>query len=422
MKNKIRFIILIALFIPVLTTSCGKLFTPTYPRDQIPEAIQHLCKQEYSIKEKVEVKITGKTLGVRVHFDELLTIDLKLQEEALDKLQNLLRILRRICLSTDADLDFFVIVGYEKKLGFEIVFYGYLDDLRRARAGWMSPDDYFQRLIKTMRMNTLRWGESRINKLISNIQSGDMIKVIVNNFPPGTKLSDLSPEFLKILIDLGKKNYIRWQTIDSRSVPTGSQKRLYYIEAREHFTPKIKDAGNLQYPSDTIHKFYILVSVDDLNPIIQNIYTLETLPRQFRRLGAPEMWKEDDFYVEDFLFHQFLSTQIVQRIQSGMNKDRQIEDQGKKGLFSLKGDFVVQDRITSETQLSDPSENIYKITITPSKGSTAPIPQKLIDLALKTVKDVCNKYHFYDLGNIQLLDNKGNILLAIDKPTLFSNH
>ena len=420
--NKKIYLIIIAFLLTASSIGCGQLFTSSYPKDQIPEDIQRLCKQEYGIDEKIDAKIVGKTLGVRIHFDELLTIDLKLQEEALDKLQKLLRILRRICLSTDADLDFFVIVGYEKKLGFEVVFYSYIDDLKRARAGWMSPDDYFQRLIKTMRMDTLRWGENRINKLLKDIASGDMIKVIVNNFATGTKLSDLSPRFLQVLIDLGKKNYIRWQIITSRSVPVSSQERLYYIEAREHFTPKIKDVDNLQYPSGTIHNFYMLVSVEDLNPIIKNIYTAETLPHQFRTLGAAEMWDKNDFFVEDFIFHKFLSTQIIQRIQFEVSQDNQAEEKDKKNPFTLDGDFIVKDKISGAAMLADPSGNIYKITISPNKGTTSPVPQELMDLALKTIKDVCDKYKFYDLGEIQLLDNKGNVLLSIDKPTLFSSH
>lgn len=409
--------LLIIVGIIILTsTGCGKLFAPTYPKDEIPNAIQKLCKEEYKITEKVDVKIAGRTLGVRIHFDELLDINLKLQEKAVDKLQDLLRIIRRICLSTDAELDFYVIIGYEKKLGIEVVFYSYVDDLKRAIAGWMSPDDYFLRLIKTMRMDTLRWGGNRIDKFIKDMEGGNMVKVVVNNLATGTKLSDLAPSFLKILTDLSKKSYIRWYLIKTNSVPVASQERLYHIEAKEYFTPRLEEAENLQYPSGTIHNLYILIAMEDLNPVIKSIYSPETLPGKYAKLGPPSAWNEEDFFVEDLVFHEFLSTQIVQRIQSELGGDKEEE---KETPFTLRGDFIIKDRLDTHVKLPDPSKNIFKMTISPKKGKVLEIPQKVKDLILKTIKDVCDKYKFYDLGEIQLVDNKGEHLLTVDKLTLF---
>lgn len=405
-----------ASFCIFLTTGCGKFFKPTYPRDEIPNAIQKLCREEYKITEKIDAKIIGKTLGVRIHFDELLDINLKLQEKAVDKLQDLLRIIRRVCLSTDAQLDFYVIIGYEKKLGIEVVFYSYVDDLKRAIAGWMSPDDYFQRLIKTMRMDTLRWGNNRIDKFIKDIESGNMVKIIINNFAQGTKLSDLSPDFLKILTDLSKKDYIRWYLLQNNSVPAASQERLYYLEAKEYYTPRIEEVENLQYPSGTVHKLYILIGMEDLNPVIKNIYSPEKLPGVYTRFDSPSTWNEEDFFVEDFIFHEFLSTQIVQRIQYELGEDK---DEEKEIPITLKGDFIIKDRLDTQIDLNDPSKNIFKMTIGPKKGKTLELSQKIKDVILKTIKEVCGKYKFYDLGEVELVDNKGKPLLTVDKLTLF---
>lgn len=413
MKKKILLILIIFLFIH---TGCSKFFSPTYPKEEIPNAIQKICKQEYGITEKIEVKIAEKTLGVRIHLDELLDINLKLREEAVDKLQDLLKIIRRVSLSTDAELDFYVIIGYEKKLGIEVIFYSYVDDLKRAIAGWMSPDDYFQRLIKTMRMDTLRWGNNRIDKFIKDIESGNMIKAIVNNFATGTKLSNLSPEFLKILTDLSKKTYIRWYLIKTNSIPTASQERLYYIEAKEYFTPKLDELEKLQYPSGTIHKLYMLIGMEDLNPVINSIYTASTLPEKYVKLGTPSTWNENDFFLEDFIFHEFLSTQIVQRIQFELGEEK---EKDKEMPLSLKGDFIIKDKLDTQIKLTDLSQNIFKLTIEPKKGKTLEIPQRIKDLILKTIKDVCDKYKFYDFGQIQLVDKSNNLLLTIDKPSLF---
>lgn len=414
-----KLILIIFLFL-LTNTGCSNIFAPTYPKNEIPDAIKNLCEQEYGITEKIDVKIVGKTLGVRIHFDELLDINLKLQEGTLDKLQDILKIIRRVCLSTDANLDFYIIIGYEKKLGIEVVFYSYVDDLKRVIAGWMSPDDYFSRLIKTMRMDTLRWGNSRIDKFAKDIESGNMIKVIVNNLATGTKLTDLSPEFLKILTDLNKKNYIRFYILKTNSIPTSSQERLFYIEAKEHYTPVVEETDKLQYPSGTIHKLYILVGMEDLNPIIESIYTLENLPEKYLNLGSSDTWIEDDFFVEDFVFHEFLSTQIVQSIQSELNEDKEKDSaEGRESSYIFKGDFIIKNKINTQVKLADPSKNIFKMTIKGKKNKTSEIPQQLKDVILKTVRNVCDKYKFYDLGEIQIVDNKNNQLLTIDKSTLF---
>lgn len=421
-----RNLLLITILVCIIAScGCSKLFAPTYPKNEIPNAIQKLCKEEYKINEKIDVKIAGKTLGVRIHFDNLLDVNLKLQEKAIDKLQDLLKILRRVCLSTDAKLDFYVIIGYEKKLGIEVVFYSYIDDLKRAIAGWMAPDDYFQRMIKNMRMDTLRWGNNRIEKFIKDIESGNMVQVIVNNFAAGTKLSDLSPSFLRVLTDLSKKSYIRWHVLKTNSIPTAGEERLFYIEAKEYFTPVLEEIENLQYPSSTVHKFYILIEMEDLNPVIKSIYTADRLPEKYAKLGSPSAWDENDFFVEDFVFHEFISTQIIQRVQYELSGDKEDEKKAEKEKeqeikYTLKGDLIIKDKIDTQVKLKDPSQNIFKMIIGPKKGKTIEVPQKIKDIILRTIRDVCDKYKFYDLGEVQLVDNKGNTLLTIDKPTLFS--
>jgi len=431
MKHCIIFITVITLL--AASSGCGRMFEPTYPREKIPDAIKKLCKDEYKLTEQIDVKIAGKTLCVRIHLDELVDMNLKLQEKALDKIQDVLKVIRRICLSTDTALDFFIIVGYESKLGIEVVIYSYVDDLKKVIAGWMSPDDYFSRLIKNMRLSTLRWGENRLSKLIRDIESGNMIQVIVNNFAPGTKLTDLCPEFIKILTDLNKKTGIKWYRINMYSVAVGGQERLYYFEAKEQFNTSSEEAGKIQYPSGTIHKLYFLVEIDDLNPFIKSVYTIDTLPDKFKFLGTSQDWNADDFYVEDLTFKDFIATQITQRIQAeileerkGKKKESEKKDDKSEidlpeSQFSIKTEFDVEGNINRKIKISDPSSNTIKIIFTPKKSNKLDVKQEVIDLCLRTIKAVCEKYKFYDIGKIQLIDNKGEQILVITKAQLFSN-
>jgi hypothetical protein len=417
MKKKL---FLIILAICISTVGCSKLFEPTYPKDKLTTIIPEICKEEYKITDKISVKISGKTLAVRIELDQLLDKNLKLQESSLEKLQNLLKVIRRVCLSTDAELDFFLIIGYEKTLGIEVIFYSYIDDLKRAMAGWMSPDDYFQRLIKNMQLDTLRWGNNRIEKFIKDIESGNMVKLLVNNFPAGLKMSELSPEFLKILTDLSKKTYIKWSIVKMNSVSVGGQERLYYIEAKEQYTPIPEEQASLQYPSGTVHKFYLLLNVDDLKTLINNIYTPSKVPEKYMKFGTPSKWDPNDFFIEDFTFQDFLSTQIVQQIQSELSSLKK-ENEEIELSYSLKGDFIIKDKIDTQVKLKDPSNNIFKVTLNPKKNNVIDLPKKTIDIMLKSIREVCEKYKFYDIREIQFVDNKGNALAVIDKLTLFKS-
>lgn len=417
-----KLFIISAIILILASAGCSRLFAPTYPKDKLQESIQNICKKEYNINEKIDVKISGKTLGARIHLEELLDINLTLQKDALEKLQDLLKTVRRVAFSTDAELDFFVISGYEKKLGIEVSFYSYLDDMRRISADWISADDYFQRLVKDMRLDTLRWGNIRIDKLIDDIETGNIAKVMAKDL----KLSELNPDFLKILLDLSKKNYIRWSLTKINSIPISSEERLYYLEAKEYYTLNADVSEPPQYPSGTIHKFYILIAIEDLNAVISSIYTTNNLPEKYAQLGDSAKWNANEYFVEDYAFHKFLSNQIIQRIQSQLSdekKEDEIKDDEKneieKNDYSLKGDFIIKDKLDSQVGLTDPSNNILKIIISPKGGKKLELPQNIKDIILKTVKDVCTKYKFYDMGEIQMEDNKGNSLLVIDKPTLF---
>lgn len=425
MCNKFSFAF--ALVLIFISSGCGWWNEPTYKKEQIPESIQKICKEEYGLTEKVEVKISGKTLGVRVHFEDLLDMSFKLQEKALEKFQDVLKVIRRVCLSTDAEFDYFIIVGLEKKIGIEVVFYSYIDDLKRVMAGWMSPEDYFQRMVKSMQLDTLRWGDTRMSKLIKDIEARSVVKILMGNFALGTTPGNLSPDFLKMLSDLGKKTYVKWFVQVTKSVQTDWQERLYYIEAKEYYTPKAEEAENLSYPSGVIHKYYILMGIEDMNPVVKSVYTKEELPKKYADLGDPLLWKENEFFVEDFVFHKFLSTQIVQRIQYKLTDPEKIkrsendekELEKKLPAFTMKGDFIVPDGVNMNAKIEDASKNIFKLSFSAKKGKKLELPKDVIDLSVNTVKEVCDKYKFYDVGEIQLMDDKDNIIYSAVKKDIF---
>ncbi|MFH1259369.1 MAG: hypothetical protein ABII74_06125 [Elusimicrobiota bacterium] len=117
----------------------------TYSKDVVPESIINICRKEYQLE--VKVKIIGKTVGVYAEINDLLDVALGLSSKAAEKLSDILSSISRVTLSTDADLDFFVLSARDPKInGVQIVVSRCITDTKRLMTGDISHNEYFQRM------------------------------------------------------------------------------------------------------------------------------------------------------------------------------------------------------------------------------------------------------------------------------------
>jgi hypothetical protein len=147
MRSKIYSALLIlAIF---STVSC----TPTYPREKIEEGVRQLCKKEYGVD--VEVKVVGKTLGVRIPLEGLFdTQTLQISPKAFEKVDGVMLSVSRVALSSDKSIDFYVVITYDKKVpGAEVVMTRYVPDLRRYVFGDISRGEFTKRMVFDVRFN-----------------------------------------------------------------------------------------------------------------------------------------------------------------------------------------------------------------------------------------------------------------------------
>ena len=96
---------LVALTLSV--SACG----PTYRKAQIVEAIQRIAQTEYRFQ--VAVKLTDNTIAVHLHHDGILQLvgpQVGLAPSANEILSNLIEIVHRVVLSSDAPINFYVVV------------------------------------------------------------------------------------------------------------------------------------------------------------------------------------------------------------------------------------------------------------------------------------------------------------------------
>lgn len=415
------------MLISFLISGCSKVFAPTYPKETISEAIVQICQKEYNITEKIDVKIAGKTLGVRLHLPKFFRLAKKQQEKLFDeKIIPIFKVLRRVIFSTDAELEFFIIQVLDESMGAELQYYNYITDLRKFNAGWISPEEYqTKRLVKNLQLDTLKWGKTKILNLISDIEKRNMLKVLLGNFGEKFNIKLLSPEFLKILSDVGKKQFIKWHVLFENSIQFAPQKRLFYIEAKEYYIAKPDKIGTLSYPNGTIHKFYILISIKNLVPVIEAIYTEESLPSELRELGPPEKWKEDEYFVKDYTFPEFFSNQVIQGIMAefikpGKENSKKEEEETSPPPFTLDGQFIIEE--LPATHSHGYPKNVMKIIVKfKNTANVGELKDRIIEATLKSIKESCKNYKFYKIGRVLVESTDGTVLYSIEYPQLFKN-
>jgi hypothetical protein len=144
MKKILLFLILIIF----ISSGCK----PTFPKTKISDSIIRLCRDEYNTE--VRVKTVGKTLGVYMPVDNLLTSALQPSEGSFEKLGNVLQVISRVALSTDADLEFITLVARDTKIpGFELVLTRYVEDIKRFMVGDISRGEYIKRMLLETRID-----------------------------------------------------------------------------------------------------------------------------------------------------------------------------------------------------------------------------------------------------------------------------
>ena len=126
---------------------CG--CSPTYRSDQVVQAIQQICEHDYHLK--VTVRQIGHTIAVHLQHDGMLQPrgnEMRLSPSANDVLANLIEGLHRVILSTDATVNFYILLISDTTApGAYITLIRYVDDVRLANANMLPPTEFFSRTI-----------------------------------------------------------------------------------------------------------------------------------------------------------------------------------------------------------------------------------------------------------------------------------
>jgi len=144
-RSTIFFIMLICL---LNNNGCA----PTYPKERLAKSLEGVCKKEYNVD--VQAKVIGKTIVVFIPLQELFDEKLDILADAVEKIENVILTTSRVLFSTDAKVDFYMIIAADiKTTSAELVLVRYMDDVYKFMHGWINRDDYRQRVLWRVNFN-----------------------------------------------------------------------------------------------------------------------------------------------------------------------------------------------------------------------------------------------------------------------------
>ncbi|MDD5671788.1 MAG: hypothetical protein PHN49_09125, partial [Candidatus Omnitrophica bacterium] len=269
------------------TTHCA--CTPrSYPADQLKEALQKICIDEYGI-ENVDAKVVDKTIGVYLPLNKLFITDFgdvlkggKIKNidslfepspEALDKVEDVLFSLSRVILSTDRSLDFYVLQATDvAKTGLQLTLTGYIDDIKRVRLWDISRNEYRKRVLHELRLNQAVLWHKPVRAFFENLDRMTPEALLEKYF-----VRDATVDMVQLFFDrpapavspatTGRK----WELLDIRSMDLDRQSAAVYVKA--------KPGGSLALavPPDTTLEYLFLATQD-----VDQARIMRIIPFQYR--------------------------------------------------------------------------------------------------------------------------------------------
>jgi len=160
-------LILLAAYV-LFQTGCA----PTYPKEIVDEAVKQLCKTEYGID--VDVELAGNTMAVYLPIENLLQQALGISEEARDKINDVVLSVSRVTLSTDAPIQFYIIIAQDPVFSeVEVVIIRYVNDIKMFHYTQISRGEFANRAIIELKLTPQAQKEQILKTIFEQLGVGE---------------------------------------------------------------------------------------------------------------------------------------------------------------------------------------------------------------------------------------------------------
>ncbi len=324
----------------------------SYPEEKVASAIKEICLKEYKI-EDVEVKFSGKTVGVFLPLKKLFALDVRQEllsgnianleslfepePEAMDQLENVLFTISRVLLSSDREIDFYVLQATDiESTGLQLVLMGYVPDVRRVRLWDISRTEYRKRVLHELKFNRSVLWEKPVRQLFKLASENRLDLELAKQFFTKPITSETaSPLLYDFLSGLKYKQNLQIDLEDVRSRAYKNNQSLVYVKLKENFEPKAGSPSSAHlYPSGSVLEYIFIVEPSDkqfkIAQVVPFYYLDET--KMLKKVAFPQeldldrnldAWPER-FNLEEITVGDFLAKQLNRRIQAMLLSDERI--------------------------------------------------------------------------------------------------
>jgi hypothetical protein len=319
-----RYKLLLIFLFSIALSACDK---PTYPKDTITDSVLKLCKKEYKL-DNVKVKTIGSTLGVSIQIENLVDDNLKLNEKASTKIEDVALSIHRVITSTDMPLKFYVLTARDTKTtGAEFILTGFVYDVVRVRLFDISRGEYFQRILRDFRFNPGIAGELKIKELFEILNKN------------GPLADNMKPIFYPIYA-IGKKGSQKIELTNIESKELSDSESLIYVKTSEEYeASKEFEAYKAIFPTGFKNEYLFLIDLSlpesPIREIVPKYFYSNNEIRQRNLKDTFEQYKDigiigiDGFPKKDLSLAWFLSQQISRRIKALFEEDDKLKNDFK---------------------------------------------------------------------------------------------
>lgn len=315
----------------LLLASCG----PSYPKARVVEALVELCRKEYSME--IQAVLQGATLTVLLparrlfetpvaltHDADLQALNqqLKFSSEGVDQLQDVALAVRRVLLSTDAPIDFYIVMIRDAEAGqLELRWVGHVLDLKRLSAFDISQGEFLKyRAVIYFRAVPAALARQTVQQLFDDLRERAPVAAIARHFAPQADLQSLLPFLLQQLAPAvrqgGGTGMATLAELKARQI--GPETVLVFVRALVPTpgAPPVREQG-----------YYFVVETSEVRGAIRQLIPVAVrsrphpafgrwaVPMELTRFGSPERWPDQALFAEEVSLPAFLIEQVIRRVR-----------------------------------------------------------------------------------------------------------
>lgn len=420
--------------------SCG----PSYPKSQVAQAVVDLCRREYQMD--VQAALQGSTISVFLKAPQLFETppaftpetdpqtfnqSLKFSAKGMDQLQHVALVVRRVILSTDAPIEFYLVVIRDADQGqVELHWLGHILDLKRLNAYDISQGEFLKyRAVIYFRPVATKLARQTVESLFDDLRRRAPVPVISRHFSSQADPHAVLPFLIQNLVPASRPGQGMATLADVRARQIADDLVLVFARTLvpvEDGAPAASGSGAATFRSPVREQgYYFLVHVVELRGLIQRITAVMpaaqpgspgrwAVPDDLAPYGAPDQWPEDAFYAEQVDLPQFLAEQVARRVRLDVGTRPGVTDVAVNGEYD-QGVFQFQFRVGPETP--EPA------AVPAPSQPTSETPQVVATAIARAAATVFHAYDFKSFDRVTINDvgSGGNWIVPASQLMTYRN-